>query len=264
MIIRAARPQSNFYILDKQISENARLSWAARGLLVYLLGKPDHWQVSVPALVNETKEASRPMGRDAVLGLLRELSEVGYCRRQQAHKPDGTLGDMRYIVSEEMALAPCPDLPGAADPVTAEPGAANPTLVSTESLVSTEKEARTKIKTPAFVLPDWIPEDAWAAFMQIRKTKKSQNTDYALGLLVKGLARFKAEGYDPVEIINTSIRSGWSDVYKPRYVPPVNPGNRPPTRADLRAATFAGLTNTGEHHASNDENIIDIDARVAA
>ncbi|RQY86714.1 hypothetical protein [Burkholderia stagnalis] len=34
MIIRAPRPTSAFYILDRRISEDRRLSWAARGLLI--------------------------------------------------------------------------------------------------------------------------------------------------------------------------------------------------------------------------------------
>jgi hypothetical protein len=50
-IIRGSRPDKNFYILDKTISEDKRLSWGARGLLVYLLGKPDHWRVSTAALI---------------------------------------------------------------------------------------------------------------------------------------------------------------------------------------------------------------------
>lgn len=35
-IIRSPRCESNFYVLDKQISEDKRLGWVARGLLVFL------------------------------------------------------------------------------------------------------------------------------------------------------------------------------------------------------------------------------------
>lgn len=51
-IRRAPRPKSNFYLLDKRISEDRRLSWAARGLLIPLLGKPDNL-VSIQELTAE-------------------------------------------------------------------------------------------------------------------------------------------------------------------------------------------------------------------
>lgn len=72
----------------------------------------------------------------------------------------------------------------------------------------------------ALVLPDWIPADTWAAFMETRKAKKAKSTDYALSLIVKSLEKFMAAGHDPVEILNNSIKAGWSDVYEPKSVAP--------------------------------------------
>ncbi len=134
-IIRAPRKESNYYILDKQISEDKRLSWAARGLLVYLLGKPDHWTVNIQALINETKFAKKSTGRDGVWNLLKELIEAGYCTRSQTRKEDGTLGEMSYTISES-CIAPRTDFQGATPrtdlPFTDQPFTANPPLVSTE------------------------------------------------------------------------------------------------------------------------------------
>lgn len=127
-IIRAPRPESNFYLLDKSIIEDGRLSWAARGLLVYLLGKPDHWQVSVAHLRKETAGSSKPTGRDGVYALLEELIQAGYIIREQARREDGKLGETNYIVSER----PLTDSPLPAEPDTAEPYTANPTQVSIE------------------------------------------------------------------------------------------------------------------------------------
>jgi hypothetical protein len=143
-IIRAARPDGNFYILDKRISEDQRLSWGARGLLIFLLGKPDHWTVSPANLVNETAASAKQSGRDAVYGLLKELLTVGYLQRVQSKKGDGTFGGTDYMVSE-FATAPVVELaspltenpdtvdPHAGLPLTAFPHTANPTLVSTDS-----------------------------------------------------------------------------------------------------------------------------------
>lgn len=129
MIVRAPRPQGNFYLLDKRISEDKRLSWAARGLLVFLLGKPDYWQVSVAALVAETSESGARTGRDGVYALLKELMHAGYLQRDQARAEDGRMGQAHYVVSE--VPAPRTAEPDAA-PLTAQPYTVDPTQVSIE------------------------------------------------------------------------------------------------------------------------------------
>ena len=70
--------------------------------------------------------------------------------------------------------------------------------------------------TPPFVLPDWIPADAWKAFMETRKAKKAKDTPYALELIVKTMEGIQAAGQDPILALNNSIKSGWSDVYMPK------------------------------------------------
>lgn len=133
-IIRAPRPESNFYLLNKAISEDKRISWAARGLLVFLLGKPDHWQVSVNHLRNETKECSRPTGRDGVYSILEELIKAGYIERAQMRAEGGKLAQTSYVVSEQPShSSPLPALPYTDEPDTAGPDTANPTQVSIES-----------------------------------------------------------------------------------------------------------------------------------
>jgi hypothetical protein len=111
-IIRAPRKATNFYILDKSISEDSRLTWAARGLLIFLLGKPDHWRISPAALRNETSNTRKPTGRDGVYSLLDELISAGYVTRIQERQPDGTLSEINYMVSE----SPLPALPYTAQP----------------------------------------------------------------------------------------------------------------------------------------------------
>jgi hypothetical protein len=126
-IIRGPRPTSNFYLLDKRISEDKSLSWSARGLLIYLLGKPDHWKVSVAALVNETKLSSKPSGRDGVYSLLKELIVSGYLVRSQ-NKKDGGFHEVDYLVNETPANPV--NSPLTALPDTDEPDTANPIQVS--------------------------------------------------------------------------------------------------------------------------------------
>jgi len=89
------------------------------------------------------------------------------------------------------------------------------TVTTTVAVTETEKKTKAAAQAP-FVLPDWIPQDAWSAFMEVRKAKKAKNTDYALELILKTMEQIRAAGGDAIEAMNNSIKSGWSDVYAPK------------------------------------------------
>ena len=131
-IKRGVRAEGNFYILDKSISEDSHLSWAARGLLIFLLGKPDHWEVSVQHLINQTDGARIKSGRDSVRALLKELLDAGYIVRNAVHGFDGKFGGYEYIVSESKVS------PSTANPSPDEPCTAYPPQVSIDVLESIE------------------------------------------------------------------------------------------------------------------------------
>lgn len=71
----------------------------------------------------------------------------------------------------------------------------------------------------AFVCPEWIPEDTWAAYLKTRAGKKAKNEPHALGLIVKDLEAFRAKGHDPVTVLNNSIKGGWAGVFEPKGTP---------------------------------------------
>jgi hypothetical protein len=59
-IIRARR-RHRFVILDQRAVEDSRLSWVARGLLAYLLSRPDDWRVPI----NDLRKRG-DLGRDGI------------------------------------------------------------------------------------------------------------------------------------------------------------------------------------------------------
>lgn len=162
-IIRAAR-KAQFYNLPTTIVDDDRLSWEARGLLVYLLSKPDKWTVQVRDLINRTKNAiGKSAGKDKVYSIINELRAAGYIYRE-FKREGGTFIGVDYEVSETADLEaaaeylrsvesksvapsfpdltetvdtppPFPDLTETAAPITAKPE----TLDSTESTSSIEK-----------------------------------------------------------------------------------------------------------------------------
>lgn len=172
-IRRAPRKETNFTIVSKDITENTHLSWQARGLLVYLLGKFDNWQVNVAHLQKETCNARKKTGRDGIYAILEELLEVGYLQRENLRADDGAFLGVQYVVhevpvpAEERTLkqsraaandeaAPAPhtdlpdtDLPDTAEPDTASPDTANPPLIRNEYLPSNDLVTRTDLTKPA-------------------------------------------------------------------------------------------------------------------
>ncbi|MDZ7750726.1 MAG: hypothetical protein U5S82_03500 [Gammaproteobacteria bacterium] len=115
--IRRAARRHRFVIVDQAAVEDTRLSWAARGLLAYLLSRPDDWKV----LVNDLKKRGN-LGRDGIYALLRELREAGYVAFDRNRDNQGRMRGGTYIVSEIPHTA-SPDLdtplPAAPRPVRA-------------------------------------------------------------------------------------------------------------------------------------------------
>lgn len=61
--------------------------------------------------------------------------------------------------------------------------------------------------------PDWVPADAWSAFVEMRKEIKKPLTSRAMVLIVKRLDALRKEGCDPGEVLDRSTRNSWRDVY---------------------------------------------------
>lgn len=75
--------------------QDARLTWAARGLLAYLLASD-----GAPAGIDDLAGQSPMAGRARVQRILAELEAYGYVQRLQERLPDGTYGQMTVDVYE--------------------------------------------------------------------------------------------------------------------------------------------------------------------
>lgn len=84
----------------------------------------------------------------------------------------------------------------------------------------TNKETNTKKEEVAVRLPEWLPLEAWKAYLEVRKAKKCPNTPRALNAILTELERLKSLGHDPERVIDQSIVKGWKTVYplKPELV----------------------------------------------
>lgn len=95
MIVRTPN-RHRYTIISKVPLEDSRLSWKARGLLSYLLSKPDNWTVIVSHLIKEA-----PDGRDGVTAGLKELERLGYIKRTKRLNSGNRFDGMDTEVFEE-------------------------------------------------------------------------------------------------------------------------------------------------------------------
>lgn len=95
-IVRVHKRENPFVQIDKTPINDQRLSWKAKGILVYLISKPNDWKVRVSDLMKQAKD-----GRDSVYAGLHELEKAGYISRYQERKEDGSFGELEYVVYEQ-------------------------------------------------------------------------------------------------------------------------------------------------------------------
>ena len=97
MIVRSSRPRDNFTIISNDVINDQRLSFKARGLLIYLLSKPDAWRTTTAHLASVS-----PNGIDAVKTGMKELQQVGYIRRVKERHHDGTISTHTIVFDRPM------------------------------------------------------------------------------------------------------------------------------------------------------------------
>lgn len=235
-IVRAPRPQTNYTIVDKRTSENMGLSWAARGLAVFIQGKPDNWRVSVAHLRKQTAAARIKTGRDGIYALLKELKDIGYITTRQIRRRDGTHGEVEYIFHEE----PLSGNPEAAPPIPAAPDTAEPTLTSTERATRPDLQTKTdsnnknsravRANAEAFLptCPEGIDAQLWSNYLAHRHDiGHPLRMAEDLEQVIRKLAEIRADGGDEGEAIELAINAN--------RVLPLNKTNTPDRIINARA-----------------------------
>lgn len=95
-IIRVKKNKENLYVMvDKEMIEDYRLTWKARGLLCYLLSKPNDWKIYVSELTKHAKD-----GRDSTNSAINELIKQKYIDRELLPKEKGKFNGYEYTVVE--------------------------------------------------------------------------------------------------------------------------------------------------------------------
>lgn len=129
MTIITRKRRDSFAIVPNAVANDERLTFEERGVLIYLLAKPNDWNVSAVDLMRRGG-----FGRDKAYRILQKLKTVGYLRRTQSKDQSGRFMAYDYEVHDSAvpdelplaqplpgnqdAVAPLPDFPSTGLPVS--------------------------------------------------------------------------------------------------------------------------------------------------
>lgn len=82
--------------------------------------------------------------------------------------------------------------------------------------ISPKGEVGVQEKKKEKELPDWMPEESWNGFLEMRRRIKKPLTERARALIINELDRLRASGNPPGEVLDQSVMNCWQGVFQLR------------------------------------------------
>lgn len=178
MHIRRAPREQHFTIVANEVIEDRRLSFRARGVLLFLLSKPDDWRTTSDEIARDAIE-----GRDALRAAFKELVAAGYLHHRKIQGTDGRwrTETILYDMPVEHA-SPTPGNPSSVPPGQTEidqvvPTPGKPYVGAPGVIPSTE--TKTEVTPNGVTSPPAARKrnDVWDAVMEVCGINTSDITD---------------------------------------------------------------------------------------
>lgn len=93
---RVFKESGEFVTVHKAFIHDASLSWKAKGILLYLLSRPDDWQIYETELIKHTSDKLSSLKSG-----LKQLEEAGYIKRKRKRDDQGRMQGYEYEVYEQ-------------------------------------------------------------------------------------------------------------------------------------------------------------------
>jgi hypothetical protein len=123
----------NFTQVHNSCLEDDDLSWKAKGLLTFLLSRPDDWEFSIKHL-----SGVGPDGMSSTRTAMHQLMEAGYVDRNRTRGEDGQYGGWVYHVYEQ---PPTPDSTAVGNPNGGDVGCYNNTDTNNTKTNNTDTDS---------------------------------------------------------------------------------------------------------------------------
>ena len=231
MIKRA--PRANHYTMLNTETFNIQMPAECLGVYLYLLSKPDDWDVSVSQLAKQFDCSDARMYR-----IIKKLLNVEYngCRlivkTGQAIKGKKGFAQIEYTVSE-----PAPksafmqngntldnaETKGLSDS-NAESASTHDCFMNTLTTQTLNDQqqitvfnkllsGQNKQAVPAEVIKLGIDAELWNEYMATRKRIKATSTPRAINTLINKITSLAAIGHNPIQMVEEANANGWKSVY---------------------------------------------------
>lgn len=92
---RTIKESGNFVTVHKNFIHDNNITFKAKGILLYLLSRPDDWQIYESEILKHTND-----GKDSLKSGIRELEKIGYVERIRKRDDKGHLNGYEYLVYE--------------------------------------------------------------------------------------------------------------------------------------------------------------------
>jgi hypothetical protein len=159
-------------------------------------------------LLNGTKNGTVSSGEDggeSVISGQKNSTEIGTTKEaEQSQKRDSLESDNSTVFPSNSTVFPPEQSQFSLETV--------PNLGhGIEHLI--EKQKKEKKNKGAVEIPDWVPLEAWGAFVEMRQRIKKPLTEYAKKLAIDELKNLVDQGQEAKAVINQSVLKSWQGFF---------------------------------------------------
>lgn len=207
------KKKDNFTTVHNNLILDEKLSWKAKGLLIYMLSRPAGWKYKSAEIAKNSTD-----GRDSVRNGLKELVENGYISRQK--NSDGSLTYYIFEDSQQNNIKDYLQKPKSENPSLEKPETENPKLENPKlDNPSLYKRKNTNNKR-IIIIKEYIYKgekflETYSDFKNMRKNIKKPMTERAEKILLNKLKKLTDENNEElaIKILEQSILNNWQDIY---------------------------------------------------
>jgi hypothetical protein len=168
-IIIMAKREDPFARVSKSMLDDERLSWRAKGVLAYLLGKPAGWKLRTADLERKSKDGGR-----SVRSALKELRAAGYAELKPV-RSEGRIREWCWKISDTPIFSPDARFEHLENEVVENAHhskkESSENEVSKKELSKESKESAAKLPRGVVASQDEIHEPTWKPDERTKKEK---------------------------------------------------------------------------------------------